>query len=200
MLVHGVKGGVWDRSCRAHTVLDSIPSIASIIPKMRMMRGSGGTIPLGGYVAQGLVHIYIYIYTYIYIYIHTICVYVLIIYAICLTNGTSFDMYQNMCTYVFISCCIRVVTSSEHIYIYTRCMCMRGKGQAAFTTYHPAWSAIEGRTFGGRLSRNGSRCVERGTTCRLNKSAYYLPPAKILYLFKPRLVTIKAPCRVLFYP
>ena len=40
--------GVWDRSCRARTVLDSIPSIASIIPKMRMMRGSGGTIPLGG--------------------------------------------------------------------------------------------------------------------------------------------------------
>ena len=39
---HGVKGGVWDRSCRAHTVLDSIPSIASIIPKMQMMRGSGG--------------------------------------------------------------------------------------------------------------------------------------------------------------
>ena len=37
--------GVWDRSCRAHTVLDSIPSIASIIPKMRMMRGSGGTVP-----------------------------------------------------------------------------------------------------------------------------------------------------------
>ena len=63
MLVHGVKGGVWDRSCRAHTVLDSIPSIASIIPKMRMMRGSGGTIPLGGgYVAQGLVRIYICMY------------------------------------------------------------------------------------------------------------------------------------------
>ena len=42
------------------------PSISSIIPKMRMMRGNGGTIPLGGggggYVAQGLVHIYIYIY------------------------------------------------------------------------------------------------------------------------------------------
>ena len=74
----GVKGGVWDRSCRAHTVLDSIPSIASIIPKMRMMRGSGGTIPLGGggYVAQGLVHICIYIYIYmsntIYIYIYII--------------------------------------------------------------------------------------------------------------------------------
>ena len=63
MLVHGVKGGVWDRSCRAHMVLDSIPSIASIIPKMQMMRGSGGTIPLGGggYVAQGH-YIYIYIY------------------------------------------------------------------------------------------------------------------------------------------
>ena len=45
MLVQGVKGGVWDRSCRAHMVLDSIPSIASIIPKMPMMRGSGGTIP-----------------------------------------------------------------------------------------------------------------------------------------------------------
>ena len=43
-----VKGGVWDRSCRARTVLDSIPSIASILPKMRMMRGSGGTIPLRG--------------------------------------------------------------------------------------------------------------------------------------------------------
>ena len=54
MLVHGV--GVWDRSCRAHTVLDSIPSIARIIPKMRMMRGSGDhTIGGGGYVAQGLV-------------------------------------------------------------------------------------------------------------------------------------------------
>ena len=34
--------GEWDRSCRAQTVLDSIPSIASIIPKMRMMRGGGG--------------------------------------------------------------------------------------------------------------------------------------------------------------
>ena len=48
-------GGVGSRGERgresgteAHTVLDSIPSNASIIPKMRMMRGSGGTIPLGG--------------------------------------------------------------------------------------------------------------------------------------------------------
>ena len=31
--------GVWNRSCRA-TVLDSIPSIASIIPMMLMMRGN----------------------------------------------------------------------------------------------------------------------------------------------------------------
>ena len=61
---YGVKGGVWDRSF-SHTVLGSIPSIASIIPKMQMMRGSGGypthTIG-GGHAAQRLVHIYIYIY------------------------------------------------------------------------------------------------------------------------------------------
>ena len=67
MLVHGVKGGVWDRSCRAHTVLDSIPSIASIIPKMRMMRGGWGdhTIGGGGGGVRGPAtgtYIYIYIY------------------------------------------------------------------------------------------------------------------------------------------
>ena len=49
-------GGVGSRGERGS-------GIASIIPKMRMMRGSGGTIPLGGggggYVAQGLVHIYV---------------------------------------------------------------------------------------------------------------------------------------------
>ena len=58
-------GGVGSRGERGSGTeaagLDSIPSIASIIPKMRMMRGNGGTIPLkgggGGYVAQGLVHI-----------------------------------------------------------------------------------------------------------------------------------------------
>ena len=58
-------GGVGSRGERGsgteaagRTVLDSIPSIASIIPKMRMMRGNGGE----------LVHIYIYKY----IYIHTL--------------------------------------------------------------------------------------------------------------------------------
>ena len=79
MLAHGVKGEVWDRSCRAHTVLDSIPSIASIILKMRMMRGSGGTIPLGGGgVGTSVVHIHIYIYIFIYtplLSIHIIYIY-----------------------------------------------------------------------------------------------------------------------------
>ena len=71
MLVHGVKGGVWDQSCRAHTVLDNIPSTASIIPKMQMMRGSGGTIPLrgGGGLRGPGTGTYIYIYLFIYLYI-----------------------------------------------------------------------------------------------------------------------------------
>ena len=57
VLVHGVKGGLGPKLQGSHGT--SIPSIASIIPKMWMMRGSGGTIPWGGggYVAQGLVHV-----------------------------------------------------------------------------------------------------------------------------------------------
>ena len=62
MLVHGGERG------RAHTVLDSIPSTASIIPKMRMMRGSGGTIPLGGGLRGPGTGTYIYIYVYVYTY------------------------------------------------------------------------------------------------------------------------------------
>ena len=87
---------VWDRSCRAHTVLDSIPSIASIIPKMRMMRGSGGTIPLGGgggYVAQGLVHIYIYIHI---IYVLSMIFFFFGVGSLCQSRNTQ-SIVQHLC-------------------------------------------------------------------------------------------------------
>ena len=66
----GSRGERGESGTEAHTVLDSIPSIASIIPKMRM-RGSGGTIPLGGggtWPRDWYIYIYIYI-LYIYMYI-----------------------------------------------------------------------------------------------------------------------------------
>ena len=94
VLVVGVKGGVWDRSCRAHTVLDSIPSIASIIPKMRMMRGSGGTIPLG------VRDWYIYIHTYIYIYIY-ICTYIYI-YTYVYIHTYTYTYIQMYILYIYI--------------------------------------------------------------------------------------------------
>ena len=61
VLAHGVKGGLRPKL----QVLDSIPSIASIIPKMRMMRGSGGDHTIGGGGGgTGPRDWYIYIYIY----------------------------------------------------------------------------------------------------------------------------------------
>ena len=128
MLVHGVKGGVWDRSCRAHTVLDSIPSTASIIPKMRMMRGSGGTIPLGGggtWPRDWYIYIYISVYVNI-TYIHfwttdmhaciVVCMYRTHIYACmhsCFIYRTHIYLSPSVFLYIYIYICISI-----YLYMY----------------------------------------------------------------------------------
>ena len=53
VLVHGVKGGVWDRSCRAHMVLDSIlPALPASSPRC-------------WYIYIIYICMYIYIYEYV---------------------------------------------------------------------------------------------------------------------------------------